>query len=340
MAETKLANIVTPEVFTAYTMEPSIYRNRFYKSGVMSRNGGMDSLLTGGGKTFNLPYWNDLDDTESSVPSETVAVTVGNISAEQQVFRRLERNRAWGSNALVNIRSGSNGLQAITERVVGYWERDFNKSLVSSCVGVINDNIANDSSDLVNDISGTATPNFTDNGVIQTQALLGENGTLGRPDQEDYVGIAVHPNVYAYMRSLDVITYIPISGQPRPIPFYMNMEVIVDRRLPKTAESAGYKYTTLIFKAGAFQMGMSTIGYEPTSIDRDETKGMGIDQLFTRRVYSIHPIGFAWQESSVTGVSPTNTEIETAANWDRVFDAENCRFVAFIHEIPATWNIS
>lgn len=338
MAETRITNVVTPEVFTAYTMEPSIYRNRFFKSNILQRDAAIDSLLAGGGKTFNLPFWQDLDDTESSVPSETVAVTVSNITAEKQIARRIERNRAWGANALSAIRSGDDPMAAIRENVIGYWDRDFNKTLVSSAVGVINDNVANDSSDLVKDISNVSGgSNFSDTAVIQTQALLGENGTLGRPDQEDYVGIAVHPDVYAYMRALDLITFVPISGQPRPIPFYMNMEVIVDRRMPKTTESAGYKYTSLIFKAGAFQMGMSASGYQPTSFDRDETKGMGIDQLFTRRVYTIHPVGFAWQESSVAGVSPTNTEIETAANWSRVYEQENCRFVALIAEIPSAY---
>jgi len=330
MAETKITNVVVPEVFTKYVLEPSIYRNRFLKSGVLAANNTIDSLLAGGGKTFNLPFWQDLDDTNSSVPSETVALTVGNITAEKQIAVRLQRNRAWGANAMSAILSGDDPMGAIESFVGGYWERDYNKTLVSICNGVFADNIANDSSDLVNDSGLTV---FSSDGVIDAQALLGENGVVGRGDSTEYVGIAVHPNTYAKMRKLDVIDFIPISGQTRPIPFYMGMEVIVDRRMPTSTNSNGTEYTSYMYKAGALQFGQTSRGYEATSTDRDESKGMGIDKLYTRRVYTIHPTGFAFQSSSVAGESPTNTELEAAANWDRVFEKENIGIVAYIHGI-------
>lgn len=333
MAETRIANIVQPDQFTAYTMEASIYRNRFYRSGVIAPNPGLDTLLAGGGKTFNFPYWQDLDDTESGVPSETVPLTVSNIAADSQVAVRLIRERGFGANALSAVLSGDNPIQAIQERVIGYWEREYDKALIACALGVIKDNIAHDSGDLVVDVTGTANDKFRDDIVIDAQAKLGENGVVGREDSDDFSGIGVHPDVYAYMRKLDAIDFVAISGQPRPIPFYMGMEVVVDRRFPKVATSGNNDYTTLLFKRGAFGFGQTAVGYTPTEIDRTPGTGFGIDTLYTRRVFSIHPVGFEFLTGSVSGVSPTNTELALSANWSRVFNSENCRFVALIHNI-------
>jgi hypothetical protein len=327
MAETRLTNVVVPSIFTQYTMEPSIHRSRFFRSGVIVRNPSLDNLLSGGGLIFNRPFWQDLADTEAGVPSETVALTVGNITADDEKIRRQLRERGWGANDISAVEAGDDPLTAIQNRVIEYWAREFDKNLVNSVTGVIADNIANDSSDLINDISSSTTPVFSDDAVIDTQSLMGENGVVGRDDSEDFVGIAVHPKIYQRMRILDLINFVPISGQTRPIPFYMGMEVVVDKRMPTSLDSTETLYDTVIFKRGAFEFGQSIVGYEPTSTDRDETKGFGIDQLFSRRVFSMHPLGFEWSDSSVAGTSPTNAELALATNWNRVWEKENIRFV-------------
>jgi hypothetical protein len=328
MAETRLTNAVIPEVFSAYTAEQSIYRSRIYNSGIIEVNPGMSALLAGGGTTFNLPFWQDVAGTSGDVPSETVAATVNNLAASQQIFRRQTRLKAWGANDLVTIFAGDNPIEALQGMVIDYWAQAYEQVAINTAVGVFADDIA-DSSDLVNDISdgdGSAAV-FSSDAVIDAQALLGENGTVGRNDLSngDFVAIAVHPAVYALMRKQNAIDFVAINDQTRPTAFYMGMQVIVSRNLPVDTGV----YDTYIFKAGALQFGQSTVGYEATEIDRDATTGFGIDNLYTRRVFGMHPVGTAWQEDTVTGeISPSDANLALAANWDRVFEAENMRMVA------------
>jgi hypothetical protein len=333
MAETRLADVIIPEVFTAYSMEDTIYRSRFFRSGAIQENQTLSGLLSGGGETYNLPFWKDTVGTSGDIPSETVDSTVNAVGTGKQIFRKQTREKAWGENDLTEVYAGASAVQAAAGRVSDYWTQAWDIQTVKSAQGVFADNIANDGGDLVNDISAEAgaLSNFSDDAVIDTQALLGENGVLGRGDQPsgEYVGILVHPAVYAYMRKLDLIDYVPISGQPRPLPFYMNMEVIVDRNAPETTGV----YDSIIFKAGAFQVGQTANGYLPTELYRRPYKGFGIDELWTRRTYGIHPVGTAWQEASVAGVTPTDAELATATNWDRVFEKENMRMVALKHKI-------
>jgi hypothetical protein len=48
----------------------------------------------------------------------------------------------------------------------------------------------------------------------------------------------------------------------------------------------------------------------------------------------MHPQGFSWTENTVTGsISPSDANLALAANWDRVFAAENAGFVVVRHKI-------
>jgi hypothetical protein len=327
MAETRLTNAVIPEVFTAYTAEQSIYKSRLFLSNVVQLNPALSGLLAGGGETFQLPFWKDVSGTSGDIPAEASAATVNNLVAAKQIFRKQVRNKVWGSNDLVAVFAGDDPIASLQNMVVDYWSQAFDQIAIKTAVGVIANNIAADSSDLVLDISGGtgAAAVFSSNAVIDAQAKLGENGTVGRGDLNsgDFVAIAVHPSVYALMRKQNAIDFIAIGDQTRPTAFYMGMQVLVDRNLPVDTGV----YDSYLLKAGAFQYGLSTTGYLPTEIDRDATTGFGIDNLYTRRTFGIHPVGFAWQEDTVTGVSPSDAELATAANWDRVFAAENARMV-------------
>ncbi|MCP3680465.1 MAG: hypothetical protein GY782_09550, partial [Gammaproteobacteria bacterium] len=106
------------------------------------------------------------------------------------------------------------------------------------------------------------------------------------------------------------------------------MEVIVDKNLPILSTTPNV-YLTVIYKAGALQFGQSSARYEPTSIERVEGVGMGVTEIHTRRVFAIHPAGSAWLNASVAGVSPTDIELATAANWDRAYNQENMRMVFY-----------
>jgi hypothetical protein len=114
------------------------------------------------------------------------------------------------------------------------------------------------------------------------------------------------------------------------VEFYMGMRVIVDRN----AYVNGAVYDSYILKNGVLQFGQSSVGYEPTELDRDPTLGFGIDALYTRRVFAMHPLGTEWKENTVTGgISPSDANLVLAANWDRAFETENMGIVVVRHKI-------
>jgi hypothetical protein len=334
MAETRLADVIVPSVFTQYTLEPSIYKSRFFRSGVLSINQALSGLLSGGGTTFNLPYFKDIAGTSGDIPVEASAATVNAVTSDKQIARRQFRLKAWGANDISAVSAGVDPVSAISSMVEGYWAQAFDQVAFKTIAGVFADNIANDAGDLVNDISGGAgaAAVFSDSAVIDAQAKLGENGTVGRLDLNggDFTAIVVHPATFAKMRKDDLIDFMPTSEQDRPIATYMGMTVLVDRNAPT---GAGV-YDSYICKSGALQFGQSNAGYIPTELYRDPTAGFGIDSIYTRRVFAIHPNGAAWQENTVTGgISPSDANLALAANWNRVFNAENIGVVMLRHKL-------
>lgn len=329
MAETRIADVIVPEIFTEYMMERALNKNAFYQGGILERNAQMDSLLSGGGETFNLPFWKDLTG-DDEVPSETVDATVNNITTDKQVARRLLRLKAWGANDLSAALAGADPIEAIGERVTQYWDSRFQDALVSTARGVIADNVANDSGDLVLDIaiesgdSATAANKISASDTIKAVLRMGDRF-------DEIQGIAVHSVVYQTMLENDLIDFIRDSQGQLVLRQFLGLTVVVDDRLPVVAGATnGFKYHSYLFKAGGFAFGESSNAIQNTEVDRDPKPGMGVDQLFTRRQFAIHPAGFKWIESSVAGVAPTNSELENAANWDRVFEKKNCGVVALI----------
>ena len=340
MAETKLTNVVVPEIYNAYFQENFVGRSRFFRSGVIQNSAEIASLLNGGGSTFELPFTQQITATPA-IPAETGSQTVNAMSTAQETIRRQMRTTAFGTNAIATIFSGSNQLQNIMSQFTDMWAADYDKAAIYTMQGIINDNLTNDSGDLVHDISDEATPNISDSRIIQTMAKMGENG-VARGDNLNgsFSAIVMHSNVYNYLVDQDAITFVAISGQLRPLDFYKGLQVIVDDNCIQQSESSGYAYTTLLLKPGALQVGFSGNGYGSISYNRVEDRGMGVDEIFLRTVFAIHSPCFAWVGASMAGLSPTNNELAKAANWNRVASyAQNAKFCALIHEIPDAWDI-
>lgn len=324
MADTKLADIIVPEVFTGATLQPSIFRSRLIGSGAIALSPQLNAFLSGGGDTVNMKFFNDIGHTESDLPSETIDTTINNITQGKQVATRLFREKAWGSNSFASIFSGDDPMAAIQTRVVGYWAQDYDKTAFKILEGLRLDNVANDSSDLQ---IGDGLSSFDDDMVIDAQGLLGENGVIGANDQPEgeFKLMVVHPKIYTALRKADLIVEIPASAQTRAMAFYNTMEVVVDRNAP---EPVGGKFVTYLLKAGALQFGQSSSGYVPTEVDRLAEIGGGTDRLFTRRVYSIHPNGFSFVGTPAADAGATNTELALATSWDRVWEQENSGWAA------------
>lgn len=312
MAVTKIADVVVPEVFNDYFREESIYKSALVRSGILAINPKMTENLAGGSSKFSTPFWksNDIIDDVATPVVEDATLTPGSIGSGQMDVRRQFREKSWGKNDVATVLAGSDPGQAILDLTEQFWFRNYQLMLFASVRGVIADNQANDGSDMINDITAEVGPAdlISSSAIIATQALTGDQGP------QSLTAIAMHSVPYYQLVDDNVIDFVADSEQDMGFGTYMGKSVIVDDMLVD-----GTDYYTILFKAGAFGFAQNFgDAYEATEVERKPEISGGQEVYYTRRVFTIHPLGFSWNEVGVADEFPTDADLVDPLEWNRV----------------------
>lgn len=317
MAATKISNIIVPEVFNPYVIERTAQLSKLVKSGIVVPSAELDALAMAGGKLINMPFWKDLTG-DDEVLSDSGALTVNNIGSGKDVAALLMRGKAWGVNDLAKAISGDDPMGAIGDLVAEYWARMEQKTLLAVLKGIFG---AASMSKNVHDISGQ----LEDAAKISGLSFIVAKNKLG-DNSDKLTAVMMHSDTFTVLEQQNLIQYIPNSQGIVEFPSYMGKEVIVDDGCPKDSDV----YTTYLFGKGAIGKGNGQAPV-PTETDRDSLAGEDI--LINRQHFILHPRGVKFTNTSVVGDSPSNTELATQTNWERVYEPKNIRIVAFKHKI-------
>lgn len=316
MAVTKIADVIVPEIFTPYVIEKTAEKSRILQSGIAVANPKLNELVTAGGLTMNMPFWQDLTG-DDEVLSDESPLTPGKIGAEKDIACLLMRGKAWGANELAGALAGDDPMAAIGDRVSDYWARQEQKILVAVLKGAFA------STEMQDHVLDKSEQKIDGNMVLDAKQLLGDNA-------ESLQAIMMHSAVYTELQKQNLIEYTTTqgpSGSPITIPTYLTYNVIVDDGMP-VDEGV---YTTYLFARGSIGRGEGTpVSLTPTETDRDSLAGE--DYLINRRALVMHPMGIKWI-GEAAGVTPTNAELATGTNWKRVYEPKNIGMVAIKHKI-------
>ena len=327
MATTSLSDIIDVTIFRDLPQIEGPEKTRFFESGIITRNGLLDELANAPGKSIELPYWNDLDgsaEVNYSSDDPAISATPQKIAQGEQTARKAFVNQGWQAADLASeLAMGGTAMEAVRARTDRYFARQWQRRLIAATNGVLADNVANDSSDMVIDVAAEATGDQDAATRFNRDAFTEALYTAG-DSAEMFTTIAVHSAVMAQMVKNDDIDFIPDSLGMATIPTYMGKRVIVDDGLTVTSgDDSGFKYTSVLFGPGAFGYGVGS-PITPVAIDRNEEQGDGggIETLWVRNTWLLHPFGFQ-QTGTPDGVSFTQEELALAAQWDRVLPRKN-----------------
>src|SRR5690606_18360189 len=94
-----------------------------------------------------------------------------------------------------------------------------------------------------------------------------------------------------------------------------SFRIHVSDRTTKVVGENRIRYHTYLFGADALGWAENPPA-KPVAVEEDESAGdgAGVETLWTRRQFAIHPYGIKWTESAVSGEFPTNAELKLAAN--------------------------
>ena len=332
------SDVIIPEIFTPYLLEATTVRNSFLTSGVVSA---LDALnVTEGGDKVNIPNWKADLSGDAERLTDSTSLTPGKITADKQVGVVLHRGRAWESRDLARLAAGSDPMGAIGAKVADYIANQQQKDMIATLKGVFgalgSSNSGAAFAALSVDASGSGETNLGPRQIAAAEAILLE-------DADRLGAIVVHPLVYADLKERKAIDFVTatdarvtastvVAGSldamnafggsvaaaytaNTQIPYYMGMRVIRSKDVPV---SSG-KYACYVMASGSVGTGQQAA--LRSEVDRDilaKSDAMSVDW---HNVY--HPLGARW----VGSVNPTTADLETAANWEKVFETENIGIV-------------
>ena len=319
MANTKIIDVVTPEIFNQYMEQYSTENSALIQSGVAVADERVAQNITAGGTLINMPFWNDLSGDDEVLTDGDTALTTGKITAGSDLAAVMYRGRGWSVNELAAVLSGSDPMGSLMNKLGSYWLRQEQKVLTSVLAGLFGANGALTTKE-VNHLKKIP-------GAINASAVLDTKQLLG--DAADKLSMLVmHSAVYTELQKQNLIDFIPASESSVQIPTYLGYRVIVDDTL---APKAGV-YTTYLLAAGSFGRNAG----EPaqlTTFEKDRDAAAGNDRVFNRRAFTMHPYGVKFKSAAVTGVTPSNAELANPANWEAVYDSKNIGIVALEHTL-------
>lgn len=326
MATVQLTDVIIPEVYASYQAVNSPEKTAFFESGIVVSNALLNAKANEGGDTIQIPFWKDLD--SSSVPNlssdDPASLAIADkITTGKQIARMAYLNKWYSATDLAGELAGSDPMQRINDRFASYWMKQWQKRLIACTNGILADNIANDAGDMVISVAAesiitqSANTKFTRANFTSAVYTLGDMAT-------ELTAIGVHSAIMKQMVDADDIDFIPDSNGRLIIPTYMGLRVIVDDNFTVTAGTTdGFKYTSVMFGAGAFGYGEGSAKV-PVEVERQglQGDGGGVEYLGERKSWLLHPFGF-----QATGTPAADSfslaELALAASWDRVVERKN-----------------
>jgi hypothetical protein len=328
------SDIIIPEVFTPYVIEQTTQRDAFLASGVVQPLAELNAVE--GGDFINVPFWRANLSGDFEVLTDSTSLTPGKIQADKQVGVILHRGRAFESRDLAALAAGSDPMAAIGAKIADYIANQRQKDLLS-CLGGVFGSLGSTSSSAaffgltIDGESGDTPTTLSPRHVAEARSLLGDQG-------EKLAAMCVHSKVFYDLVERKAIDYVSTAeargtsttqsggslvaayGGEVTVPTYMGLRVIVSDDVQTDGSGSSTEYATYFFTQGAVASGEQMA--MQTETDRDilaKSDAMSIDLH-----YCYHPVGAKW---AVTTANPTRAQLETVANWSKVYELKNLGIV-------------
>ena len=349
MAITTIGDIVTgnvPVILSYMTQDP-VERTAFFQSGVLAQSPYAAAIANGPSNVANIPFWKAIDTSIEPNYSNDVFQDIATpraVNTGEMMARVAYLNEGFGQADLTVELTNQNPLESIANRLENFWQRQAQRRLIATSLGLYNDNRAatddyHEKDDMVIDVSaagGFDAGAFIDATQTMGDALMGSAGEiLGT--------IAVHSYVYGQMRKGQLIDFVRDADNNTMLATYQGYRVVVDDSMTVVGTGAQRQFISIIFGNGAIGYGEGQ-PTNPLEYDRapERGNGGGIETLWTRRTWLMHPLGFSFTSAVITGNgsetiarSASWQDLANATNWNRVVERKHVPIAFLVTGVEA-----
>lgn len=337
MAITTIGDIVTGNepVILSYMTEDPVEKTAFFESGILTPTPYAAEIARGPSNIANIPFWKAIDTSIEPNYSNDVyqdIATPRNVQTGEMMARVAYLNEGFGQADLTVELTSQNPLQSVANRLDNFWQRQAQRRLIATALGLYNDNVAatdayHTQNDMVIDVSATLgfdAGAFIDATQTMGDALMGSTGeVLG--------AIAMHSFVYGQARKANLIDFIRDSENNTMFATYQGYRVVVDDSMTVVGTGNDRKFISIIFGNGAIGYGEGT-PTNPLEYEREASRGNGggVETLWTRKTWLLHPLGYSFTSAVITGNgsetiarSASWQDLANATNWNRVVERKH-----------------
>lgn len=339
---TTIGQLWIPAIWIPSMRERQATFPALFNSGVVARADLFDQLAAGAGLTANCPLLRDITDTSDELQVENTApVTDNTIGGAVQIFPLLNRVTKFSSTALAKQLSGADPMTAIIDQMVETKLKQRQSTLIAMLRGLFAAAGANGAAAALSGVryvNAAGNEPFQENGAaagedklmspdifIGAKALMGELGDMLKNGC-----ILMHPNVKARLEILDALNF-KTTVRPSELPFdittYRDIPIFTSTALVRAGTGGGYVYDTYLITKGTVGYGEKPQQGDTTDIaslqywrDRD----LNNELIWDRSRFMLGIAGTKWVGTAANlNNGPTNAELQTAANWNLVFQSAN-----------------
>lgn len=337
MAITTIGDIVTGNVpvLLSYMTQSPVEKTAFFQSGILAPTPYAAEIARGPSNLANIPFWKAIDSSIEPNYSNDIyqdIATPRNVQTGEMMARVAYLNEGFGQADLTVELTSQNPLQSVATRLDNFWQRQAQRRLLATSLGIYNDNVAatdafHTQNDMVVDVS--ATLGFDAGAFIDATQTMGD--ALDGPQGEVLGVIAMHSFVYGQMRKQQLIDFIRDAENNTMFATYQGYRVIRDDSMTVVGEGADRKFISIIFGNGAIGYGEGS-PTTPLAYQREEERGNGggVETLWSRKTWLLHPLGYTFTSAVITGNgsetvarSASWQDLANATNWNRVVERKH-----------------
>lgn len=345
MAITTIGDVITGNipVLLSYMTQDPVEKTAFFQSGILAQSPYAAEIARGPSNLANIPFWKAIDTSIEPNYSNDVYQDIATPRAVQtgeMMARVAYLNEGFGQADLTVELTSQNPLQSVAARLDNFWMRQAQRRLLATSLGIYNDNRAatdayHEKDDMVIDVSATGgfdAGAFIDATQTMGDALMGATGEV--------LGVmAVHSYVYGQMRKQQLIDFVRDADNNTMFATYQGYRLVVDDQMTVVGTGNDRQFISVIFGNGAIGYGEGT-PTTPLETEREAARGNGggVETLWTRKTWLMHPLGYSFTSAIITG-NGTET-IARSASWQDLAQATNWNRVVERKHVPIAFLVT